>query len=505
MITVSSKNEKTAIISLLTIFIFAGIFYSFYGRVFLDAGFYLNASREVYRGQMPYRDFFFVQGPVYPYVYGLPLLFVGYKVLYARWISLVLGILTIYLAGWTAGKTSNSTGKLIALTAVATVPFHAYFFSSIKLYALTGFLLTAAFACFSSNLSNKIRYTAGLTLALLAAASRLTLVPILLIAVIYVLSDSFSKKEGIPWIALSSFTIIAILLAGPFLLADHKAVIYNLIGIHTSASSGPYLFSFSKQLKVILKLIVFYPVLTIGSGYIIYKITRSRSINLLSRLDWAMLSSIGAVSLVHLTANWFSMGYQSPVMPLTATLTGSLTGRLLNTDRIPRPMLLITGTCILLAWFTSWNKPIWRNDVSTARSLAFIEQIIREHTPEKGKIASCNAVFTLQANRENASEFGGAPFTYTPGWSDEQCERYGGMNNSMITGMIKRREIDALLFEPDSFAIGFPGFYPVSQKNQKEIENAISDNYVIAAKLRNLGNGEMDLIMMIPNTERSAQ
>ncbi|MCD4653284.1 hypothetical protein K8T06_05060, partial [bacterium] len=116
-----------------------------------------------------------------------------------------------------------------------------------------------------------------------------------------------------------------------------------------------------------------------------------------------------------------------------------------------------------------------------------------------GTIAACNAVFALQADREHAGAFGGSPFTYTPNWSDKQCHRFCGMNNKIIIEMINRQEIDALLFEPDSFSVGFPGFFPVSEEFKAVIYEAINKNYVPAAKLRDLGSGEMDLLLYIPS------
>ncbi|MCD4655361.1 hypothetical protein K8T06_15680, partial [bacterium] len=393
MIVLSSKTEKTIIPTLLAIFIFAGVFYSFYGRVFLDAGFYLNASREVYRGHMPYRDFIFVQGPVYPYVYGLPLLLTGYKVIFARWLSLLFGILTLALATWTSGQTQGGFGKIVTLAALATVPYQAYFFSSVKLYALTGFLLMAGFACLASKLPLTIKHSCGLMMIVLAAATRLTLVPVAFIVVGYVIIDNYAQKRGIPWMALMVTTVTAIVLAGPFLVADHEAVLYNLIKIHISAAAGPYLFSFSKQLRVLAKLVIFYPILSIGASYILFQIIGKRAFRVLTRLDIAMFLSIASVTGVHLTANWFSMGYQSPIMPLTAVFVGSLTGRFMKDTKVSRPVLILTMLCVLTTWFISWEKPIWRNDLSAMRSLAFIGQVIKEHTPENGTIAACNAVF----------------------------------------------------------------------------------------------------------------
>jgi hypothetical protein len=43
-----------------------------------DEGFYLMASRLVFESRIPYRDFFFTQMPLTPYLYGSWMLVTGY-------------------------------------------------------------------------------------------------------------------------------------------------------------------------------------------------------------------------------------------------------------------------------------------------------------------------------------------------------------------------------------------------------------------------------------------
>ncbi|HPB11670.1 MAG TPA: hypothetical protein PLT74_10450, partial [Kiritimatiellia bacterium] len=42
-----------------------------FGNLNQDEGWYLYAARAVADGRLTYRDFFFTQGPVMPYLYGL--------------------------------------------------------------------------------------------------------------------------------------------------------------------------------------------------------------------------------------------------------------------------------------------------------------------------------------------------------------------------------------------------------------------------------------------------
>ena len=64
-----------------------------------DEGWYLYAANMVADGKMPYRDFFFTQGPIMPFVYSA---FVGvwkaWGLLGARLFTLALGAVGLLLA-----------------------------------------------------------------------------------------------------------------------------------------------------------------------------------------------------------------------------------------------------------------------------------------------------------------------------------------------------------------------------------------------------------------------
>lgn len=484
------------------LFIGLGIYYIFFGRPFLDAGFYLNAARETSDGQMPYRDFFFVQGPVYPYVYGTILKATGFTVLTARTLSLCFGLAAIVLAGVTAFRSGGRAGAIIAVAMLATVPSHAYYFSSVKLYSLSAFFLTAAYAVLGSRIPLTLRHTCGLVLVVLAAATRLTLVPAVLVTAIYIIHENHVLRHRFPRTAIGTAAATGLALALPFLIADAEAVIYFLIGIHTSAAAGPYRYPFSKQLRVLLKIALYYPVLILGLSYVICKVCNKNYWRSLKRLDLAMVLSVLTVTAAHLTANWFSPGYQSVLMPLTAVVIGGLSGRWLTAKR-PTWIGCIAGVALMVfSGLCTWQEHVWTEDsASVPGNLKRIALEIDRNSDSGSPVAACSAVFALQANRPVMSGFGGAPFTYTPNWTDAQCRRFGGLNNHLLIDLLNKKEAGALLFEANSFSVGFPGFYPVPETVQEDIFTAIDANYVKINALPSLGDGGPNLVLYIPRED----
>lgn len=487
---------------LLVLFGCLGTYYIFYGRVFLDAGFYLNAAREICNGRVPYRDFFFVQGPVYPYIYGPILKLVGFTVLNARVLSLLFGLAAVGLAGITAFRSGGRIGALIALAALAPVPSHAYYFSSVKLYSLSAFFLMAAFSMLSSRKSLTLRHSIGLTLALFAAATRLTLTPAVLVIAVYIIYESFVVRHRFPWMAILIASSVALGLALPFLIADAEAVIYYLIGIHTSAEEGAYFFPFVKQLKVLIKIALLYPIITVGIIFIIFKLFDRNYRKSLKRLDTAMIFSVLAVTAAHLTANWFSVGYQSVIMPLTAAFVGGLSGRWITGKRFLKPSVITGIGLIAVSWLFTWQEPVW-NHASVPAWLDSVAKEIESRIEPNSSVAACSSVFALQANQPITAGFGGAPFTYAPHWSDDQCLRFGCLNNRLLIDLLNKKEAGLLLFESNSFSVGFPGFYPVEQELQNEIFEAIDIYYQKTLILPSLGDGSPSLVLYIPRKDET--
>jgi hypothetical protein len=78
-----------------------------------DEGWYLYAALETAAGRLPYRDFFFTQGPVLPMVYGwLAPLWSDAGVLGGRIVTATLGLLASVLVALLAARGTAPGGRL---------------------------------------------------------------------------------------------------------------------------------------------------------------------------------------------------------------------------------------------------------------------------------------------------------------------------------------------------------------------------------------------------------
>ncbi len=489
-------NNKHVSGILIAVFLVMGLFFIQYGRIFLDAGFYLDAASRVWHGDMLYHDFFFVQGPVYPYVYGFFFLFTPATVLTGRGISLIFGLITLFLTARLARKLAGQHAVPWAIAGLALSAEHAYFFSSVKLYALTGMLLTASILVLFSRASPRIRYPLAAIFMVAAAGTRLTILPAALVFLLYMIFDGWKAHRTAMLGGIIAAALAGAALALPFLITDPEAVMYNLIKIHVSAESGPFVFGLADKFKVLVKIALVYPVIGLGVILTIREHLLDPGKKIADKQNTLLVLLIGIITAVHISANWFSVGYESVVMPLVAVWTAGALSRLRSrfSPAIAVGLGLISISCFTWQDIPSFSKP-------TLRQLHEIGRFIAEKTPPTASIAACNGVFALEAGRKNLPPFGGAPFTFTPGWTDAECKRFGGVNPHLMINIFRNKTADMLIFEPQSFSVGFPGFYPVDKSVQHALFDAIHASYTPLKKFPNTGNGEMTLTVFVRRGE----
>jgi len=145
------------------------------GSLNQDEGWYLYAANLVAEGRMPYRDFFYTQGPFLPMVYSA---FTGvwktWGLLGARVFNLMVGlsgvVLAVALARRLAPEGRKSAAALIAFLLLASNLYHLYYLAIPKTYALAGLFVAAGFYLLAVASSRT-----GVSGALVACASGLLL------------------------------------------------------------------------------------------------------------------------------------------------------------------------------------------------------------------------------------------------------------------------------------------------------------------------------------------
>ena len=115
-----------------------------------DEGWYLYAANLVSEGRMPYRDFFYTQGPLLPIAYS-PFRFVWdcAGLLGARIFTALIGVAGIFVASCFAGdlveRGKARIARLTVFILLACNLYHIYYVSIPKTYALAALSLSLGF------------------------------------------------------------------------------------------------------------------------------------------------------------------------------------------------------------------------------------------------------------------------------------------------------------------------------------------------------------------------
>lgn len=332
-----------------------------------DEGWYLYAARLVREGQLPYRDFFFTQGPVLPVVYGaLYRLWAPGGLLAARVLTLLLGLTGLALAAGTVRLLVPADRRNLA-TIVFTLLlgcnlYHLYYLAIPKTYALASLCVQAGFfllarALVRPELRHRALHLAAAGAALgFAAGTRVSLGVLPAVAGLALLLAH--RRLGFAWLWFGLGGLLALTLAyGPFLVDPAARSGLAAAQAYHAARGG---FSPVFTIGSLSRLIRWYLPLFILAGLAAGLLRRSaeepadepaRNVRfVLTTLFAAFL----AVALVQFCAPFPYEDYQVPVMGLLAIVaTALLVGRLAE-DRLPQLALLTLG----LAYATAFGSPL---------------------------------------------------------------------------------------------------------------------------------------------------
>ena len=205
----------------------------FLRQINLDEGWYLWASKLVYEGKLPYRDFAFPQGPLLPYVYGAFLRLSGEGLYQGRLLTVLLGCVSILLGMRLARRLGGERTVLIfLLLQISTLLAIAFQNSYTATYALATCFLIASILCALSDLPETPRAVLTTVLWALATGTRISVAVVIVPLALYLVATSRR-----PWriaLVMGATAILALgLVFGPFLLQARDVLFYNIFGFHT--------------------------------------------------------------------------------------------------------------------------------------------------------------------------------------------------------------------------------------------------------------------------------
>jgi hypothetical protein len=424
-----------------------------------DEGIYLYASRLVMEGKLLYRDTFFHQFPFLPYFYGAVLEPLGGGLYLGRLLSLVLSV-SAFLLLLPVARAVAGNGGAAAYALLSGLNFWAISnLVRVKHYALTAFLLSlGTFFLLAYTGRTRIRIVGTLLAFALAACTRISTLPVLILAWVYLLRGK-RKLPRAAWITHVSFACGLALIFSYAMFVPFVRFIYGTFGFALSnyERRGLYRY-FTWQLRVFRGLVIF----RIPSMAIIL-LLRLRQIaphwRDRIRSAWSAPSPaafLAAVSvtlfIVHFYVGHVHEDYHVNYLGLVAVLAAQAFRKLAEEARRRNRVLAFSYLSLFLAALTIFTgvrygflkKDAFQIPSTLPAYYAQADVLARRTSPRGAEILGLTPIVPYLAHRELAHGMEYGVDTYRPDVSDAEARAGNFMNAAQAERLIVSRRAQAV-------------------------------------------------------------
>lgn len=461
-----------------------------WGPLNQDEGWYLLAAKNTAAGRMPYRDFFYTQGPFMPYVYGLlSFLWAPLGVLGGRLLTFAFGFFASLLAADAArrcvpGGAASRTAFLATFLLLALSPDYGYFTAIPKTYALGAFCL-----CGGTWLLARRKPLAFLAGALFAAAAATRATLCLAAVPIWIFLIVERRREGwrFAWLRFAiGCAAMLVLLYGPILALCPDSFFFAQT-YHT-AREGAGLASWLMLRAGFLSLLAQGYLPMVCAAAILFAIPcpiqdagESSQKSVGEGLLRAILAAGLLVTLAHFLVPFPYNDYNTPVMPLLAVFLGSGIGRLAGTHDDGRGAVRIGWTALAACLVFAAASPLCMKWVGGSQHLFWFStdarpQIcklreagawIRANTVPGEPIFTQDAYLAVEADRPVAPGLEMGPFCLFPGLSDEEALARHVHNYATLAATLSVTSARIAATSGYAFALQCPSTDPVPEETRR--------------------------------------
>lgn len=428
-----------------------------YRRINLDEGWYLNAAKLVYEGKVLYQDFAYTQTPVLPYVYGLFQQIFGVGLYQGRLLTLLLALGAFLLSAATARRLAGPRAAVISLAILATSFFAATQYTYTATYALTAYLLAAAFYVALLDWHPNLRNGLATLFICLAVCTRLSTVVCLPPFLLYLWLTSEQKWRAFLVIGATTIASLGVIL-GLSWLRSGELMLYDIWGFHLDRilrTRWRLLKIQSRILRTALDFAV--PILLCGwcTLWAGRRLWRNWRMSLPVRNPLTVITMVLVVVglfVAHLVPRTTDSYYNALQMPLMSVIGAVLLARQLASlsdqgkgERQLRTSWLLWLVIGALASHSALQlramvrdgaltNPL-QNQVAVVRHAA---SIVQQYVPTDQPFLTFNQHLALEADRRTPPGYEMSIFAYRPTWNVDQALRYKVINNTMLLDDLAR-------------------------------------------------------------------
>ena len=500
-----------------------------WGSVNQDEGWYLYAAQMVRDGRMPYRDFFFTQGPALPIVYSALAPIWGpesplHGLLGGRVVTLVIGMLATLAACALARRlvtpAQRSAAGLAIFALLAGNIYHVYFTTIPKTYALgslflvNGFLLLAVGLGLGRDaaptLGRRIAacVASGMALAF-ASGTRISLILVLPVVGCFLLVRFRAWRWAFLWFGLGG--LIGLFLTYGFFALDPSSRAGLLAAQQYHAARGGFDPFFA--IGAVSRLVRGYAALAavLFSGLLVRKglngledEDEAKGFDGAGNFLWMLGLSFGLVFILQLSAPFPYDDYQVPLMGLlTVLIVVWVLRRGVSPIRQAGFAVLAAGMVsasspMLQQWTVYgqdrfWSHPKERTELSKLR---FMAEEINLLDPGGSTLLTQDLYLAVEAGRKVPAGLEMGPFSYFPVLPSNVARARHVMNTEMLEKLLAAAPANVAAFSGYAFAIAAPKCDEVPFDRQKRFFRILKENYEVADTEPNFGQNATTLLVL---------
>ena len=482
--------------------VFAAVLAVWWGNVNQDEGWYLYASRLVGEGKLPYRDFFFTQGPVLPFIYSvLPI----HGLLSGRLATIGFSLFATLTAMAFARRlvTPDRRGA-VSLTVFALLAcnlYHVYFTTIPKTYAIGSLFVMVGFLL----LSRGWNFLSAVSFAF-ASGTRISLVLILGVVGVGLLVTRF---RSLSWLWFGLGGVLGLFLVYGIFALDPPSLKGLLAAQAYHAGRGGFDLFFaigavSRLARGYLALgaVLFATVALQVAGRDappcrLPDLTPQRA-PLTAQLKWMVGLSFAAVFLLQMSAPFPYDDYEVPIMPLLTVLiavafvnrAAALPGKVAYTW-FP---VLVSGMCAFASplvqdWMTNGQDRFWSLKKEKSE-LALMREVARklEKLDPGGKLLLTQDLYlAVEMERKVPEGLEMGPFSYFPAMSTAEAESLHVMNGERMERLIDSAPCALAALSGYGFAIEAPKGSRTPDSIRRSFEDRLRQKYRYSGKIENFG------------------
>ena len=499
------ESSAAAILLAAVVAAFTAALAVWWGGVNQDEGWYLYAARLVGEGKLPYRDFFFTQGPVLPFVYSvLPI----HGLLSGRIVTLVFSLLATFtsmaFARRLVAPSRRGAVSLAVFSLLACNLYHAYFTAIPKTYAIGSLFVMIGFLLLSRgwNFLSAVSFS-------FASGTRISLVLILGVVGVGLLVTRFRKLSWL-WFGLGG--VLGLFLIYGMFAIDPPSLKGLLAAQAYHAGRGGFdpffaIGAVSRLVRGYLALgaVLFAAVALRFGGFERLGAPRHESAELsnspaikLSTLKWMAGLSFAAVFLLQMSAPFPYDDYEVPIMPILVVLIAvafvNRTADCLGLVLCRWFPVMVSGMCMISSplvqdWMTNGQDRFWsiKKEKSEVAQMREVARELEKLDPGGKMLLTQDLYLAVEMDRKVPDGLEMGPFSYFPEMSTAEAERLHVMNGERMERLLDSAPCALAAFSGYGFAIEAPKGTQTPIETRRGFEERLRRKYRYAGKVENFG------------------